>query len=69
LLGLYECKDNILRKYYEDCRKFHYHFSSVVIEHVPRSHNQEANRLTQSASGYQQIPEVLNNHLADEVED
>jgi hypothetical protein len=45
------------------------YFSSVVIEHVPRNHNQEANRLTQSASGYWQVPEMLNNHLIDGVED
>jgi ribonuclease HI len=57
LLGLYECKDNILRKYYEDHRKLLDYFSYVVIVHVPRSHNQEANRLAQSASGYRQVPE------------
>jgi ribonuclease HI len=52
LLSLYECKDDILRKYYEDCRKLLDYFPSVVIEHVPRNHNQEANRLAQSASRY-----------------
>jgi hypothetical protein len=41
----------------------------VVIEHVLGNHNQEANRLAQSASRYWQIPEVLNNDLADRIED
>ena len=31
----------------------------VTIKHIPRAQNQEANRLAQSASGYQQIQEVL----------
>jgi ribonuclease HI len=52
LLDLYECKDDILRKYYEDCRKMLDYFPSMVIEHVPSNHNQEANRLAQSASRY-----------------
>jgi ribonuclease HI len=69
LLGLYECKDDILRKYYEDCRKLLGYFPSVVIEHVPRNHNKKANRLAQSASGYRQTPKVLNNDLSDGVED
>jgi len=33
------------------------------MRHIPRSQNQEANRLAESASGYRQIVEIL----ADEV--
>jgi len=63
LLSLYECKYDILRKYYEECRELLNSFSSVIMKHIPRNQNQEANRLAQSASGYWQIVEVL----ADEV--
>jgi len=65
LLGLYECKDDIFRKYYEECRELLNSFSSILMKHIPRNQNQEANRLAQSASGYEQIIEVL----ADEVVD
>jgi len=34
-----------------------------MMKHIPKIQNQEANRLAQSASGYQQIIEIL----ADEV--
>jgi ribonuclease HI len=69
LLGLYECKDDVLREYYESCQRLLDCFSSVVIKHIPRNHNQEANRLAQSAFGYRQSYEALNNDLADEIED
>jgi len=63
LLSLYECKDDILRKYYEECRELFNSFSSVIIKHIPRNQNQEANRLAQSASGYGQIIEILGDKL------
>ena len=66
LLGLYECKDDILRKHYEKCLELLYSFSSVVIKHIPRCRNQEANRLAQSASGYRQIVEILADELVDD---
>ena len=65
LLDLYECKDDILRKYYEECRELLNSFSSIIMKHIPRNQNQETNRLAQSASRYRQIVEVL----ADEVVD
>ncbi|XP_066314981.1 uncharacterized protein [Miscanthus floridulus] len=49
---LYECKDDILRGYYEKCRSFIDEFPMVTIRHIPRAQNQEANRLAQSAFGY-----------------
>jgi len=52
LLGLYECKDDVLRKFYEECRELLNSFSSVIMKHIPRNQNQESNRLAQSASGY-----------------
>ena len=35
----------------------------VTIKHIPKAQNQEANRLAQSASSYQQIQEVVNNEI------
>ena len=66
LLSLYECKDDILRKYYEKCRELLNFFSSIIIKYIPRSQNQEANRLAHSASGYQQIVEILADELVDD---
>jgi ribonuclease HI len=43
LIGLYECKDDILRSYYEKCRSLINKFPMVTIMHIPRSQNQEAN--------------------------
>ena len=63
LLSLYECKDDVLKRYYVECRELLNYFSSMIIKHIPRNENQEANRLAQSASGYHQIIEIL----ADEV--
>jgi hypothetical protein len=64
LLGLYECKDDILRKYYKECRELLNSFSSVIMKHIPRNQNQEA--IAQSASGYRQIIEVLGDGIVDE---
>ena len=63
LLGLYECKEDVLRKYYEEGQELLNSFFFVMMKHIPKIQNQEANRLAQSASGYQQIIEIL----ADEV--
>ena len=53
LIGLYECKDDILRGYHEECRKLLEGFPLTSLQHIPRAQNQEANRLAQSTSGYQ----------------
>ena len=63
LIGLYECKDDILRDYYEKCQSLIDGFPMVTIKHIPKAQNQEANRLAQSASSYQQIQEVFNNEI------
>jgi hypothetical protein len=31
----------------------------VILQHIPREHNEEANRLAQSASGYRESQEVF----------
>ena len=52
LISLYECKDDILRDYYEKCRDLIKELSMVTIKHIPRAQNQEVNWLAQSASSY-----------------
>ena len=55
LIGVYECKDEVLRKYYDECKKLIDNFSSISFQYIPRAQNQEANRLAQNASGYRLI--------------
>jgi len=45
LISLYECKDGVLRSYYEKCRSLIDEFPMVTIKHILRAQNQEANRL------------------------
>jgi ribonuclease HI len=40
LFGLYERKDDVLKKYYEECRELLNSFSCVIIKHIPRNLNQ-----------------------------
>jgi ribonuclease HI len=61
LIGLYECKDDILKGYYDGCRKLLEDFPLTSLRHIPRAQNQEANRLAQSASGYRVFQEILSN--------
>jgi ribonuclease HI len=60
LIGLYECKDDILKTYHDRCRALLDGFSLISLQHIPRAQNQEANRLVQDASGYRMFQEVLN---------
>jgi len=59
LIGIYECRSEVLFSYYERCLQLLKEFKDFCLEHIPRLHNEEANRLTQHASGYQPIQEVL----------
>jgi hypothetical protein len=34
-------------------------FPLVTLQHIPKEHNEEANRLAQSASGYKESPEAF----------
>jgi hypothetical protein len=38
-------------------------FQLVILQHIPREHNEEANRLAQSASGYRENQEVFANDV------
>jgi ribonuclease HI len=59
LNGQYECRNDILRNYYEECKEILKSFQLVILQHIPREHNEEANRLAQSASGYRENQEVF----------
>jgi hypothetical protein len=59
LNGQYECRNDILRNYYEECKEILKGFQLVILQHIPREHNEEANRLAQSALGYRESQEVF----------
>jgi ribonuclease HI len=59
LNGQYECRSDILRNYYEECKEILKSFQLVILQHIPREHNKEANRLAQSASDYRENQEVF----------
>ena len=59
LNGQYDCKNNVLREYYEECRELLKNFLVVTLHHIPRECNEEANKLAQAASGYRESREVF----------
>jgi hypothetical protein len=63
LNGQYECRNDILRNYYEECKEILKSFQLVILQHIPRENNREANRLAQSASGYRENQEVFANYV------
>jgi ribonuclease HI len=63
LNGQYECRNDVLRNYYEECKEILKSFQLVILQHIPREHNEEANRLAQSASGYRENQEVFANDI------
>jgi len=66
LAGTYECQSEVLITYYEKSMQLLRQFKDFRLEHVPRLHNEEANRLAQHASGYQPILNVLSVISADD---
>jgi ribonuclease HI len=63
LNGQYECRNDILRNYYEECKEILKSFQLVILQHILRENNEEANRLAQSASGYRENQEVFTNDV------
>jgi ribonuclease HI len=59
LNGQYECRNDISRNYYEECKEILKSFQLVILQHIPRENNGEANKLAQSASGYRENQEVF----------
>jgi len=66
LAGIYECRSEVLIAYYERCVQLLREFKDFRLEHIPRLHNEEANRLAQHASGYQPILDMLSVVSADD---
>jgi len=52
LAGSYECRSEVLITYHERSMQRLKEFKDFRLEHIPRLHNEEANRLVQHASGY-----------------
>ena len=59
LIGIYECKYDIMWVYHEQCCRLLKEFKKVTIEHVPKLYNGDANRLAQLASDYRPIEGVM----------
>ena len=66
MIGLYECKEDTLIGYYDDCQKLLKEFLHISFQHISRAQNQEANRLAQSASGYRVFREVLSSEASND---
>jgi len=66
LAGSYECRSEILITYYERSMQLLKEFKDFRLEHVPRLHNEEANRLAQDASGYQPMLNTISAISADD---
>jgi len=64
MIGLYECKEETLKEYYDDCQKLIKGFLHVSFQNIPRAQNQEANCLAQSASGYRVFREILSSEAS-----
>jgi hypothetical protein len=63
LNGQYECRNDIPRNYYEECKEILKSFQLVILQHIPRENNEEENMLAQSASGYRENQEVFANDV------
>jgi hypothetical protein len=59
LNGQYECRSDILRSYYEECKEILKSFQLVILQHISREHNEDESRLAQSALGYRENQEAF----------
>jgi len=59
LIGIYECKDDILQVYPEERCRLLKELKKVTIEHIPKLYNGDANRLAQHASSYRPMEGVM----------
>jgi len=66
LAGSYECRSEVLITYYEKSMQLLREFKDFRLEHVPRLHNEEVNRLAQHVSGYQPILNTISAITADD---
>ena len=66
LTGIYECRSEVLITYYKKSMQLLKEFKDFRLEHVPRLHNEEANRLAQHALRYQPVLNALSAIGADD---
>ena len=66
LIGIYECKDDFLRVYHEECCRVLRESKKLTIEHVPKLYIGDANWLAQHASGYWPMEGVMALELPDD---
>jgi len=66
LAGSYECRSEVIITHYERSMQLLKEFKDFRLEHVPRVHNEEANRLAQHASGYQPMINAISAIGADD---
>jgi len=66
LAGSYECRSEVLIACYEKSLRLLKEFKDFRLEHVPRLHNEEANRLAQHALRYQPMDNMLSAIGADD---
>jgi len=66
LAGSYEWRNKVLITYHERSMQLLKGFKDFRLEHVPRLHNEEANRLAQHASGYQPMLNTISANGADD---
>jgi len=66
LAGSYDCRSEVLITYHEKSIQLLKEFKDFRLEHVPRLHNEEANRLAQHASGYQPMTNIISAVGADD---
>ena len=52
IIKIYDCNDDILRIYHEECLELLKEFKMVSIQHVLKVQNEEAKKLAQHTSGY-----------------
>jgi len=66
LAGSYECRSEVLITYHERSMQLLKEFKAFRLEHIPRLHNEEANRLAQHASGYLPILNIISTISVDD---
>jgi hypothetical protein len=49
--------------YYKECKEILESFQLVILQHIPREHNDEAKRLAPSALGYRENQQVFANDV------
>jgi ribonuclease HI len=55
----YKCKSDALRSYNEECKEILKSFQLVILQHIPREHNEEANRLAQALPDIKKVKKRL----------